>query len=285
MEAKMLETIDTSLRVASRALERRSYAFAAKTFRASLSKLVRQLPTGSEATMSAAVKMRLEAASAYGVLCQILQECEELHSAAMQGNPTNEMASRLCFKWACVLRIAKAPYDTVQFAVQAMATFYSFGRMVGGWAAAEEVATMLLVKCNPMLSNEELEQAEYVKQSSQHGRVARGASSKDGTAVCGACPRCRGPLEALAQHCLTCGTEIAVCFEDGALCDAHLAGFCTLCGAVAKEAGREAVLCRARNDALGGGKIMRSVRSRTCFMCGLGEMLPRRHKQQLHLTH
>jgi len=275
-EKSGIEATDASLRVAGGALERGSAKFAVAAFRGALAQLARQLSLGSKSTATPALRARFEATSAYITLCALLQDCAELRKVASSGGlVTPALLQKLCLRWACVLRVAKAPRHTVQYAVQAMANFFSCARQVGGWTAARQVASMLLERCRGMLSAEELVQVEYVRQATAHGNVAGGAySSLDGAGVaaaCGGCPCCNRPLDVLSLACRHCGAEIAVCFRDLVLCDARGSAQCTLCGAVAGRSG-QAELARQWRPSTQGHAT--SVRSSTCFLCNIGELRP-----------
>mmetsp|Transcript_28785 Transcript_28785/g.92490 ORF Transcript_28785/g.92490 Transcript_28785/m.92490 type:complete len:415 (-) Transcript_28785:45-1289(-) len=276
-EKSGIEATDASLRVAGGALERGSAKFAVAAFRGALAQLARQLSLGSKSTATPALRARFEATSAYITLGALLQDCAELRKVASSGGlVTPALLQKLCLRWACVLRVAKAPRHTVQYAVQAMANFCSCARQVGGWTAARQVASMLLERCRGMLSAEELVQVDYVRQATAHGNVAGGAySSLDGAGVaaaCGGCPCCNRPLDVLSPACRHCGAEIAVCFRDLVLCDARGSAQCTLCGAVAGRSGQAELARQWRPSAQGHAT---SVRASTCFLCNFGELRPR----------
>ncbi|CAK0853976.1 unnamed protein product, partial [Prorocentrum cordatum] len=251
---------DASLRVAVRALERRSYAFAAAAFRAALEKLARGLPTGTEAGVTPAARARFEAASSYGALCSLMLRQQGAQPLAAPG------AAELIECWACALRLTKAPRHTVMFAVQAMASLFAHARAAGGCTAAGQVAALLLRRYRDALSEAELEQAQYVRVAAVTGGVARGAPGGHGGA--GPCPRCGCPLTLLAPACGDCGAEVAVCYRRLRLCDSSLATVCSLCAAVA--GGGDDVAPQARRRS--GGGVERSVRASICTFCGVGEL-------------
>lgn len=279
-ERGMVHEADSKLFAAVHALEHKSYSLASTNFRSVIQVLIRQLPRragGGPPQLSAATRARLEAASAYATLCVLLHRCEELRQAVgvagKEGHSLGHMASghynlaspemlrRLCSSWACVLRIAKAPHDTVRYAVQGMATFFTLARAVGGWSAAHQVASALLARCHDMLTESELKQVEYVDQATSVGRVARGATSD---AACGQCPSCARALDPLAPVCGYCFAEVVVCFRDLRLCDGRRALFCDVCSAAVSE--RKSVTSRHES----GG-----VPSQGCQSCGVGELQPR----------
>lgn len=276
-ERDVVLVVDQSLRVGAKALEANSHSFAAAAFRMALGKLVRQLPMRRglpEASL--ALKARLQAAAAYGVLCGLLLECEELRERVRNARhgwseEAQALLGRICVCWACVLRVAKAPRHTVFFAVQAMAMFFTDAQMVGGWAAAQQLASVLLLRCRPLLSAKELQQVQYVEQATAHGAVARGVSAGPrAAAICGSCPRCQRPLQLLAPRCGTCGAEVSVCFHSRRLCDAAMAAECNLCSATVGPPHAQAASRRPQ-----GGGAPQPVRSSPCFVCGVGELRPR----------
>merc|ERR1712039_786840 len=122
---------------------------------------------------------------------------------------------------------------------------------------------MLLARWRAVLSKEELEQVEYVKQ------VTVG---RQGNTVSGPCPRCGRPLELLTPSCSFCRAEVVVCFRERRLCDAQAAAFCTLCAAGASVTKSEGV--RAARS----GGVPHSVKASTCFVCGVGEMRSRQEQ-------
>merc|ERR1712139_389855 len=279
---------DSKLFAAVHALEHRSYSLASSNFRAAVLCLSRQLPRrnlgGGPLELSPAFRARIEASAAYVTLCTLLHRCEDMrcevmasckgeqgagHTAYAQADPN--LLRRLCSCWACVLRVAKAPRHTVRFAVQGMAIFFTMAKSVGGWVAAEQVASALLGRCREMLTDTELEQAEYVGQATAVGRVARGASSG---AACGVCPRCSHALEPLAPACGYCFAEVAVCFRDLRLCDGRRALFCDVCSAaVGERRGSSLEWGTAgppRHGTYAGGHPRH-----LCHVCGVGELLPR----------
>lgn len=274
-ESSTMQVVDTSLRVAADALERQSYKFAFATFRAALEKLLRALPTQSDVGASPALRARFEAVSSYCTLCNLLHDCDELRRsvATATGPAKQDFTKKLCLRWACILRMSKAPRHTVIFAVQAMATFFASAQSVGGWVAAHQVASTLLDRCKAMLSAEDIQQVEYVKQATMAGGIARGAFATRGSAVCGACPCCTQPLDALTPECTHCGSEIVVCYKERKPCNARTASFCTLCGAVCGNAATQEVAHLGRGLAGTAG----SVKSSRCFMCNVGELRPRGH--------
>lgn len=286
-ELAAVSTADSKIFAAVHALEHRSFSLAGSEFRAALVNLSRELPRrnvgGGPLPISPAVRSRIEASSAYIVLCTLLHRCEDLrcavassckgnqgagHTAYAQADP--ELLRQLCSCWACVLRVAKAPKHTVRFAVQGMAIFFTMAKSVGGWVAAEQVASALLGRCHEMLSEAELSQVEYVGQATAVGRVARGASSG---AACGVCPRCSHALEPLAPSCGYCFAEIAVCFRDLRLCDGRRALFCDVCSAAVGErkgSSSEWGTAPPRHGQYVGGHARH-----LCHICGVGELLPR----------
>ncbi|CAE8650753.1 unnamed protein product [Polarella glacialis] len=271
-----LAVVDTSFRVATEALERHAYSFASAAFRAVLPKLLQHLSTGAGASSSVAVRSRIEAAVSYMVLCALLQEIQDLKPAATSSpSATTLQAQRnLCERWACVLRVAKAPRDTVRLAMQAMATFFALAKPIGGWIAARQVAGALLEHCDDFLAGDERSQVEYVVQATEHGTVARGASG--GVFACGACPSCRAPVEALAPICASCEAELVVDVQERRLCDARASSVCTLCAGVFGHT----TAAPARPDGTPtirrGGPQSHSVRAAICPVCGVGELRPRR---------
>eukprot|EP00747_Dinoflagellata_sp_TGD_P065342 gnl/TRDRNA2_/TRDRNA2_154320_c0_seq2.p1 gnl/TRDRNA2_/TRDRNA2_154320_c0~~gnl/TRDRNA2_/TRDRNA2_154320_c0_seq2.p1 ORF type:complete len:702 (-),score=118.50 gnl/TRDRNA2_/TRDRNA2_154320_c0_seq2:69-1871(-) len=276
---------DEALRAAVVALEMRSHSIAATAFRSALVVLDRQVSRGPRGTPSPspAMRARFEAAAAYNTLCSLLRKCEELRKIAAAATSVGQQADRrhgggvdpallrqLCHFWVCVLRISKAPRHTALFALQAMATFFTYARPVGGWLAARQLAFVLLERCTFLLSKEELAQVEHVQQATAVGEVARGAPGMrdaEQAAVCGACPSCRRPLELLSPSCNFCGAEVGVCTKELRLCDARRAAVCTLCASmVGTDKG-------SGEAGIGGGS--RSRPASRCLSCGLGEMHPR----------
>lgn len=270
---------DYQIFAATHALENRSYGLACSNYREALRTMVRHLPprpASKPPSISPPVRARIEAAAAYAALSLLLQRCEELRQAAAlegrEGHRLGHMSSghygqadedvlrKLCATWACVLRIAKAPKHTVHFAVRGMAAFFTWARPVGGWDAAQQVASALLGRCREMLTESELDQVEYVAQATAVGRVARGAPAAGSTAACGACPRCTRPVEPLAPTCGHCFAALAVCFRDLRLCDGRHALRCDVCSATFSP---------LRHAGVDSGRLRHP-----CHVCCAGELWP-----------
>eukprot|EP00929_Paragymnodinium_shiwhaense_P037121 TRINITY_DN19835_c0_g3_i1.p1 TRINITY_DN19835_c0_g3~~TRINITY_DN19835_c0_g3_i1.p1 ORF type:complete len:2234 (-),score=387.39 TRINITY_DN19835_c0_g3_i1:27-6728(-) len=284
-EAAGLEATDTAMRAALKAMEQRSFALGATAFRVTMQRLIRQLGPHSE--RSAAVRSRLEAAASYGLLCNLLRECEELRESLMPlgasrpklGDDFEPRVRRLAMCWACVLRLGKAPKDTVLYAVQAMATFFTAARQVGGGVAAYQVAAMLLERCSQMLAVDQLKQVSYVADAARHEHIARGGlqrlaqpGQRAPPGVCGNCPCCGHWLEALSPDCAYCGVALSACFvQVGSICDAERAARCNLCGAIVGEHAAQQLLAQACAAAGYSAAVPRP----RCPTCNIGELRTR----------
>jgi len=275
--------VDSKLFAGVHALEHHSYSLAVSNFRSALSifsqQFLRRSVGGGPLQIPSAIRARTEASAGYVVLGTLLRRCEEIRTAIVKSCNGNHVAGRsaylqsdpdllrrLCSCWFCVLRVAKAPCHTVRYAVQAMAVFFTMAKSIGGWLAAEQVASALLGRCREMLTARELEQVEYVAQAASVGRVARGASS--GT-IC-ACPRCGHPLEPLAPSCGYCFADVVVCFRDLSLCDGRRALFCDVCSSAfsaPKGSDVEWATPQTRHLQTSGGHARHN-----CFICGVGEL-------------
>jgi len=254
VEVKLVKATDESMQSGVTALEKCSYNVASASFRAAVSLLSPRVPRNGQFRPEA-LSARIEAATAYSLLCALLQRSQELRRAmtASKGAQTASKVRELCLCWACVLRVPKAPRHTARFGLQAMANFFTLARNDGGWPVAGLIAATLLDRCEGLLSAEELKQARYVQQATGTSRPKGDGSSS----MCGSCPRCRRPLAPLSPECGFCGTTIGVCHRNLVLCDLRLAATCSLCAATVAGTPRN------RGEPL---------RIRRCFVCGTGDM-------------